>query len=126
MKTLVLYYCRLRRAPRLVRVLAAIAVLLVAVLVKEALRPVWFHLGLSVFVMDFVVTMVEFPVVAFFVYAAFRGLPLSSGASGKRALHAGGYYEPNPFSMRPSDDLRIDSGVGEPWVDTRVGDDLNH
>lgn len=126
MKTLVLYYCRLRRAPRLVRVLAAIAVLVAAVLVKESLRPVWASLGLSVFVMDFVTTMVEFPVVAFFAFAAFRGLPSTSAGSVKRAPRATDYDQPNPFSMRPSDDLRVDSGVGEPWVDTRVGDDLNH
>lgn len=106
MKTLVLYYCRLRRAPRLVRVLAAIAVLLVAVLVKESLRPVWASLGLSVFVMDFVTTMVEFPVVAFFAYAAFRGLPLSTGASVKSTQPADP-FGPNPFSLDLRDEMNL-------------------
>lgn len=125
MNTLVLYYCRLRRAPFLVRIFLAISVLLAAVLAKEALRRVWVHFGLSVFLMDFVVTMVEFPVVAFFAIPAFRGLPFSAAVSGKGASSDSSYEAPrNPFSVRSIDDFRADSGIGEPWVDTRVGDDL--
>jgi hypothetical protein len=126
MKKLVLYYCSLRRAPLVVRAIFAVSVLLAAVLMKEALRPVWAHFHLAPSMMDFVVTMLEFPVVAFFAIPAVRGLPSSPEAPAKRVPLESDFATPNPFSMRASDDLRADSGIGEPWVDTRVGDDLNH
>ncbi|PNE59872.1 hypothetical protein A8H39_01630 [Paraburkholderia fungorum] len=125
MKKLVLYHCRLRRAPLLVRVIVAAAALLVAALVKEALRPVWAHFYLAPSMMDFVVTMLEFPVVAFFASPAVRGLPASPEAPAKRVPLETDFAAHNPFSMRLTDDLRADSAIGEPWVDTRVGDDLN-
>ncbi|MFL9951137.1 hypothetical protein PQR68_34625 [Paraburkholderia agricolaris] len=107
MNPLVLYYGRLRRAPLLVRIVLAVSVLLAAVLAKEALRPVWVHFGLSVFLMDFVVTMAEFPVVAFFAIPAFRGLPSISDVSVKRASHADDFSQPNPFSLRLTDELNL-------------------
>jgi hypothetical protein len=107
MKTLVLYYCRLRRAPLLVRVLLAVAALLAATLVKEALRQVWVHFNLSVFLMDFVVTMLEFPVVAFFALPALRGLPSTSARSVTRAPLVTDFAEPNPFSLRLTDELNL-------------------
>jgi hypothetical protein len=75
--------------------------------------------------MDLVVTMLEFPVVVFFASPVVRGLPTSPDVPVKRAPLDADFSTHNPFSMRLTDDLRADSGIGEPWVDTRVGDELN-
>ncbi|MGF6440167.1 hypothetical protein [Paraburkholderia youngii] len=125
MKKLVLYYCRLRRAPVRVRVILAISALLVAALLKEALRPVWAFFELAPSMMDFVVTMMEFPVVVFFASPAVRGLPASPMGPAKRVPRATDFDAPNPFSMRLTDEDRIVSEADVPWVDTRAGDELS-
>lgn len=107
MKKLILYHCHLRRAPLLVRAAVAVAVLLVAALIKEALRPAWAHFHLAPFTMDLVVTLAEFPVVVFFASPVVRGLPSSSAVFVRRAPLVDSFAEPNPFSLRLTDELNL-------------------